>query len=103
MQNTIRQFRLIIVGFLCLFIFVASDVQAQDNTTTVEAVDKAEQFLDSLSDSQRATVLFDFTDNRQRGNWSNLPGGIFARTGLRLGDMNDAQENAVMALLQAVC
>lgn len=61
----------------------------------------ANAFLETLDESQRGKVLFDFNDEEQRARWSNLPTGIFQRRGLRLGEMKPAQRQAVMAILSA--
>jgi Protein of unknown function (DUF3500) len=59
-------------------------------------------FLSTLSNQQRAAVLFDFRDADQRARWSNLPEGIFKRKGMAWGDMSEAQHTALMGLLGAV-
>jgi hypothetical protein len=46
-------------------------------------------------------LLFSFDDPTQRVRWSNLPSGIFPRSGLRMGDLTDAQRSAVMQLLRS--
>jgi len=61
----------------------------------------AKKLLTSLDDAQRAKVVFDFKDEIQRKRWSNLPPGIFQRAGLRMGDLTQAQRDAVMAVLAA--
>jgi hypothetical protein len=45
--------------------------------------------------------VFDFKDEAQRKRWSNLPGGIFRREGLRMGDLTKAQRDGAMAVLAA--
>jgi hypothetical protein len=57
--------------------------------------------LAALDEGQRSVVSFAFDDNEQRVRWSNFPTGIFQRAGLRMGDMSQAQRDAVFAVLAA--
>ena len=57
-------------------------------------------FLDTLSAEQRNTVSLPL-DSENRGNWSNLPNGIIQRTGLRTGELGEAQRIALHHLLRA--
>lgn len=66
-----------------------------------QVVAAAEALLKTLSAEQRAAVQFRFNDDEQRVRWSNLPSGIFARRGLRMGDLNAQQRQAVLEVLQA--
>lgn len=69
--------------------------------TTAGVVAAAEALLATLDDSQREALLFAYDDDTQRANWSNLPTGIFQRAGLRMGDLSQAQRDAVYAVLAA--
>jgi hypothetical protein len=73
----------------------------ETNTATTEIVAAANKFLASLDEGQRSKVVFDFKDEAQRKRWSNLPGGIFRREGLRMGDLTKAQRDGAMAVLAA--
>lgn len=68
-------------------------------SATSNCVASASSFLATLSESERATVLFAFTDEVQRKNWSNLPTPMFKRAGLRLGDLSASKREAAMRLL----
>jgi hypothetical protein len=68
-----------------------------DATTRIVAA--AQKVLSTLDDAGRAKIQFPF-DGEQRSRWSNLPTGIFARDGVRLGDLTPPQRTAVMALLE---
>ena len=57
-------------------------------------------FLDTLSAEQRSAVSLPL-DSENRGNWSNLPNGIVQRTGLRTGDLGEAQRIALHHVLRA--
>lgn len=73
-----------------------------DGDATYAAVTAAEAFLASLTDDQRAKVELSFDDDAQRTHWSNLPTGLFARNGLKIGDMSADQETALFAMLAAL-
>jgi len=69
--------------------------------TTQGVVTATEALLALLDDTQRESVLFNFSDDTQRANWSNLPTGIYQRAGLRMGDLSQEQRDAVYAVLAA--
>jgi uncharacterized protein DUF3500 len=68
---------------------------------TAKVVAATEAFLATLDDTQRQQVSFAFDDELKSSNWSNLPTGIFERSGVRFGDMTEEQRQAAMAMLQA--
>jgi hypothetical protein len=68
---------------------------------TAEVVAATEAFLATLDDAQREQASFAFDDELKSSNWSNLPTGIFERSGVRFGDMTEEQRQAAMAILQA--
>lgn len=76
-------------------------VAAAADETSTQIVTTAEAFLATLDDALRDKVLFAFDDNKQRANWSNLPTGLFQRSGLHLGDLNQQQRDAIYAVLAA--
>lgn len=71
----------------------------QDTTPAVVAA--ANAFLATLSDTERESVLFDWTDTEQKQRWSNLPEGLYERAGLMWGDLSQEQQNAWLAVMQA--
>jgi hypothetical protein len=73
---------------------------AKASDTTGKTVAAANALLALLSEAERAKVSFPF-ESEQKTRWSNLPSGIFQRNGLRLGDLNAQQREAVMKLLAA--
>ncbi|MFM2355999.1 MAG: hypothetical protein RLZZ528_1735 [Pseudomonadota bacterium] len=77
---------------------------APADAQTTLIVNAADAFLASLSAEQREAVLFDWTDQTQRQNWSNFPqgGAGVVRAGLSWGDMTQDQRSATVALLRAV-
>lgn len=64
-------------------------------------VASAEAFIGTLTEAQKAAVQFEFSNNAQRANWSNLPEGVVQRRGVRLGDLSDPQRTALDGLLAA--
>ena len=105
-MNSIR----FVGSFICFVAvcFTCRGLQAQvtDKTTgspsarvVKEAVSAAEAFLKTLTQPQYEQVMYAFTDDRQRENWSNLPVGNVPRGGVRWGDMNAKQQGAAMRLL----
>ena len=68
---------------------------------SAQVVAATESLFGQLSESQRQAVSFRFNDDEQRLRWSNLPSGIFARRGLRMGDLSESQRSAVMGVLKA--
>ncbi len=75
--------------------------EATPTEVVAKAVGAAKAFLDSVDQSQYEQVVYSFTDDNQRENWSNLPVGNVPRGGLRWGDLNAKQKEAVMTLLKA--
>ena len=101
--------RIFAASWLGLVAIVASTTFAQrgvpSSTTTGTPADvtsrivaSAHAVLKSLDDAGRAKVQFPF-EGPQQTRWSNLPTGIFARQGLRMGDLTPAQRTAVKDLL----
>ena len=78
----------------------ATAAPAPAGDTTPKILAAAQAFLATLNDAQRSKVQFDFNNNTQRAKWSNLPTGIFQRAGVRWGDLNQAQRDAVMTMLK---
>jgi hypothetical protein len=70
-------------------------------STTPQIVAAANAFLATLSDAEKARVLFDWNDTAQKQRWSNLPEGLFQRAGLMWGNLSEAQQNSWLALMQA--
>src|SRR5437764_15351150 len=73
---------------------------ASKGTVTARVVEAANEFLATLTASERTKCTFGFT-SRQRTGWSNLPTGIFQRNGLRFGDLTSRQREAALSLVAA--
>ena len=89
----------IIAGFAALD---SSRLEAAPAGQTEKVVGAANAFLGTLDDTQRGKVSFDFNDAAQRVRWSNLPVSMAEHRGLRMGDLKQAQRDAVMNLLSTV-
>ena len=61
----------------------------------------ANAFLATLSDTEKGTTLFDWTNTAQKQRWSNFPPAGFKRAGLMWGNMTATQQNAWLAVMQA--
>ncbi|WP_447641885.1 MULTISPECIES: DUF3500 domain-containing protein [Chitinophagaceae] len=60
----------------------------------------ADSFLNTLSSTQKLSVIVDYTlANAKR--WSNLPCGLSCRNGLLFGSLTTAQQGAALALINA--
>src|SRR6201999_696456 len=92
---------------LAFCIFGNKSMAAEDETNgaamaaTAQIVAAANAFLATLDDKQRAAVLYQFDDEKQRARWSNFPTGFVRRGGLSMAELTDAQQKAVLALLAA--
>jgi len=95
------QWRLGSLALYCLYgaIAAAPCVAAQPVEPAVEA---ANRFLATLSEAQRAKVVYAWSDDAQRARWSNFPTGFVPRGGLSLADMSGPQRAAALALLKVV-
>ena len=69
-------------------------------TPTIVAA--ANAFLATLSDTEKDTVLFDWTDTEQKQRWSNFPPAGFSRAGLMWGNLSATQQNAWLQVMQAL-
>lgn len=75
---------------------------ATEDSATGRVVAAAHALLAALDDAQRAAAVFAADDAEQRERWSNLPTGIYARRGLRMGDLTDTQRAAALGVLRAL-
>lgn len=67
---------------------------------SLQIVAAANAFLGTLSESERAMGLFEWSDTAQKQRWSNLPEGGFERAGLMWGDLGEAPREAWLRLMQ---
>lgn len=60
----------------------------------------AKEFLNALGADQRAQATFEFENEKERRDWSNLPSRMHPRGGISFGEMTDAQRAAAYRLLE---
>src|SRR5262245_10971174 len=84
-----------------LTLLLLSSIAVASPTTAPRIVAAADAFLATLDDAQKSAVRFAQGDTAQKQRWSNLPGGVFQRAGLRWADMNETQRDAWLAVMQA--
>ena len=77
----------------------AESTTTQDMTAKIVAA--ANAFLTTLSDAEKKTGLFDWTNTAQKQRWSNFPPAGFKREGLMWGNLSPAQQNAWIAVMQS--
>jgi hypothetical protein len=102
--------RVVSIAFLALFVAVGVTLLAQRSSipsstrpqtdATARIVASAQALVAALDAAGRGRVQFPF-DGPQKTRWSNLPGPMYQRQGLRMGDLTSAQRAAVMNLLAA--
>lgn len=82
----------------------ASSASTSDATSTSETISStataAQEFLDTLSDEERETVLYDYDDETKTTSWSNFPVTFVDRAGLNLADLTEEQQTAALAVLE---
>ncbi len=66
-------------------------------TPTIVAA--ANAFLATLSDTEKSTGLFDWSDTAQKQRWSNFPPAGFTRAGLMWGNLSAAQQDAWLPVM----
>lgn len=69
-------------------------------TTTQRIVAATNAFLATLEDDEKAAVAFASADTAQKQRWSNLPGGVFKRAGLRWADLDDTERAAWLEVMK---
>ena len=85
-----------------LEILAATDVTTGDCASDQDLqtlVCASEAFLATLSETEHASVLLDWTDSEARTIWSNLPG--VTRNGLYFGDLGEESLAAAMVVVRA--
>ncbi|MCA9832377.1 MAG: DUF3500 domain-containing protein [Thermomicrobiales bacterium] len=73
---------------------------AASDTAIDQIVSAADAFLDTLSEEERSTMLFDWSDDEQKRNWSNFPAALDPRDGLMWGNLSEASQAAWLPVMQ---
>lgn len=78
---------------------------ASASTTTAEtlsnAAEAAQAFMNLLTDEQKETLLYDYSDSTKSTSWSNFPVTFIDRAGLNLHDLTEEQKEAALTVLEA--
>ena len=110
MKRTVVIAALCFVALLCVGLVLLASIQRQQDTPAIaiepataadatgKTVTAANAFLAGLDNTARTKVSFPFNSD-QKFKWSNFPPGMYPRHGLRLGDLNTAQRDALFTLL----
>lgn len=61
----------------------------------------ATDYLKALRGPLAEKVTFNFEDDKERRDWSNLPGRLYARNGVKFSAMNNTQQQAAHELIKA--
>ncbi len=77
-------------------------VPARPDGTTARIVAAAKALQGALGEALAAKLVAPREDEARLAGWSNLPTGIYAREGVRLGDLDEAQRRQVFELLGVV-
>ncbi|SER91374.1 Protein of unknown function [Actinokineospora terrae] len=79
-----------------------TDGENASGANTADVVTAVGTFLATLSDEQKDTATFDFTDNQSRQTWSNFPASNVPRKGIALSDLSEASRSAAMAVVKTM-
>ena len=80
----------------------ATSDEAEAPSVLTTAVAAAETLTGTLTDAQMSTLSYDYGDASIVDLWSNLPACDRGRPGIRHGDLDEAQLDAVYAVVDAV-
>lgn len=70
--------------------------------TIAQTTAAVEAFMSTLSDEQKETLLYDYTDETKNTSWSNFPVTFVQRSGLNLHDLTDEQKQAALKVLEGL-
>ncbi|WP_231916261.1 DUF3500 domain-containing protein [Microbacterium karelineae] len=83
-----------------------SSTESGDATTTQETIADTtaavDAFLATLTEEQIEDLTYDYDDETKTTSWSNFPVTFVERAGLNLADLTDEQQEAAMAVLEAL-
>ena len=96
-MRPIRSRRVLVVT-ACVLAWIGA-IRAADRSSSAMA-DAASRLVGALTPEQKKAALFPF-DGSEREHWGFVPTEIFARNGLTVGSMSEAQRAVVHDLLKA--
>ena len=97
-MSRLTALRLAVAATLAVTFTGAAIIASQKSAASMQKT--ATLFLDSLSADQKARVSFPF-DSEERLRWHFIPNETFARKGLMIKDMNEAQRRLAHDLLRS--
>ena len=86
---------------IVFILFFGASAAGASPATTPRIVAAANAFLATLSDAEKAALIFAPGDTAQKQRWSNLPAGMFKRAGLMWGGLKEPQRAAWLAVMRA--
>jgi hypothetical protein len=99
-----RRLRIVTLTSCAAAVILAVTLTGQPARMTVDRtaliVKAAQAVINSLDDAGKKKVQFAYDDEAQRKRWSNLPGPMVQRDGVRLADVAPSQRDAIFNLLQ---
>jgi Protein of unknown function (DUF3500) len=78
----------------------ATTTASSGSDTTPAIVEATNAFLATLTADQKKAVSFDFSNTAQRQGWSNLPEGLFERSGVMWGKLSDQSKTAWLIVMK---
>ena len=97
-MNRLTALRIAVAATLVAAFTGAAIIASQKSAANMQKA--ATLFLDSLSPDQKARATFAF-DSEERMRWHFIPNETFARKGLMIKDMNEAQRRVAHDLLRS--
>jgi len=78
-----------------------TDGDSPGGANTADVAAAATAFLATLTDGQKAKVVYEFGNHQARQTWSNFPAFAVPRSGMEMSELSTAQQAAVDAMMQA--
>jgi hypothetical protein len=78
----------------------ATTTASSGSDTTPAIVEATNAFLATLTADQKKAVSFDFTNTAQRQGWSNLPEGLYKRSGVMWGKLSDQSKTTWLTVMK---
>jgi hypothetical protein len=86
---------------IVFLLWLGASAAGASPATTPKIVAAANAFVATLSDAEKAALIFAPGDTAQKQRWSNLPAGMFKRAGLMWSDLKEPQRAAWLAVMRA--
>lgn len=80
----------------------SSEGSSTTSGTISDTAEAAQAFIDTLSEEQQETLLYDYDDETKSTSWSNFPVTFVDRAGLNLTDLTEEQQDAALEVLEGL-